>query len=219
MHLVLGKGRAAAFIPEPFTPLYRKQQNQDSLALVNRVKEQLQRALPCLNKEVRQLVRQVLPVLSLLPEKLKRLRANADSGMRIRIHGDLHLGQIQWNPPDFFFVDFEGEPARSLAARREKHSPLRDIAGMVRSFDYADVCFGKGRASRPDLAMPFLEAYWQDIGRSPLLPAQEKSRKALLSGYVLEKALYEISYELSNRPEWLSVPVRGLLKAWLVGTH
>ncbi|MDR2581505.1 MAG: phosphotransferase [Fibromonadaceae bacterium] len=208
MHLTLGKGREAAFVPEPFTSLYRKQQNQNCLNLANHVQKQLQHALPRLSKKNQQLAQQVLSTLPLLPQKIRRLRASTDTGMRTRIHGDLHLGQIQWNSPEFFFMDFEGEPTRSLAFRREKHSPLRDVAGILRSFAYADAHF-KGR--RPDLATPFLEAYWQEMGNSLLLPAKEKSRKALLSSYILEKALYEISYELGSRPAWLHVPILGLL--------
>jgi maltose alpha-D-glucosyltransferase/alpha-amylase len=211
MHIALGKGREAAFVPEPFTPLYRKQQNQNSLSLAKDVQEQLQNALPRLNKKTQQLVSQVLPLLSTLPQKIQRLRVGTDSGMRIRIHGDLHLGQIQWNSPEFFFVDFEGEPARSLTFRREKHSPLRDVAGMLRSFAYADACFG---GERPDLAKVFLEAYWKKMENSPLLPAKEKNREALLSSYVLEKALYEINYELDNRPKWLSVPINFAISAF-----
>lgn len=185
MHIALGKGREAAFVPEPFTTLYKRRQNQSCQKLAKQVQEHL-------------------PDVASLLQKIRRLRASDDTGMRIRIHGDLHLGQIQWNPPDFFFVDFEGEPERSLDFRREKHSPLRDVAGMLRSFAYADAKFG---GKRPDLATPFLEAYWQEMGDSRLLPRSAENRKALLESYVLEKALYEVGYEAANRPDWLWVPL------------
>jgi len=207
MHLALGKGREVAFIPESFTSLYRKQQNKIFLNLAKQVQEQLQRALPGLSNKYQRQIHKVLHIISLLPQKRRRLMASNDVGMRIRIHGDLHLGQIHWNSPDFFFMDFEGEPARSLAFRREKHSPLRDVAGMLRSFAYADAHF---KGQRPNLAKPFLEAYWKEMGDSSLLPAKEENREALLSDYVLEKALYEISYEIGNRPAWLPVAICGL---------
>ena len=211
MHIALGKGRESAFIPEPFTKLYRKRQNQSSQNLAKQVHEQLCRVLPNLSKENQRLANQALPIISSLPQKLRSLRASSDTGMRIRIHGDLHLGQIQWNSPEFFFVDFEGEPERSLDFRREKHSPLRDVAGMLRSFAYADAWFG---GKRPNLATPFLEAYWHEMGDSFLLPRKEESRRDLLESYVLEKALYEIGYEAVNRPDWVWVALISLSKTY-----
>jgi maltose alpha-D-glucosyltransferase/alpha-amylase len=148
-------------------------------------------------------------------------------GQRIRIHGDYHLGQLLRSRSDFVMVDFEGEPARPLEERREKQSPLRDVAGMLRSFSYAArSAMDKYRQRRPDLATTlapwaalwenavstvFLQAYRESISRNgALLPADEAA-EALLVAYVVEKALYELLYELNNRPTWMHIPLNGIL--------
>ena len=141
----------------------------------------------------------------------------ADGRLRTRIHGDLHLGQVLIAGDDVMFIDFEGEPARPLAARRAKDLPLRDVAGMMRSFDYAAAV---AERSRPAGAETW-EA--QAIERSAEFRA--RAVEALLRGYsgeagdplltlfVLEKAAYEVSYEAANRPDWIDVPVCGLARA------
>jgi maltose alpha-D-glucosyltransferase/alpha-amylase len=178
-------------------------------------------------------------------ELLARARniANAEAaGKRIRIHGDYHLGQtLRTEAPsqknstasgDFVILDFEGEPARSLAERRRKQSPLKDVAGMIRSFSYA-AYFGLDQylASLPEspsegdadrltkwarcwehsVTSEFLRSYGDCIAAKPdLLPSKEQAQ-ILLDAYMLEKALYELMYELNNRPKWLRIPFAGIL--------
>ena len=156
------------------------------------------------------------------------------AGKRIRIHGDYHLGQTLRTggdsvPGDFVLLDFEGEPARPLAERRQKQSPLKDVAGMVRSFSYAAhsglnqfVAEGMGDGAAERLAAwaklwehstsgEFLRAYCATIAADPsLLPAPEQAQ-SLFTAYLLEKALYELLYELNNRPTWLRIPIGGIL--------
>jgi maltose alpha-D-glucosyltransferase/alpha-amylase len=150
----------------------------------------------------------------------------AHFGHRIRIHGDYHLGQLLRARTDFLIVDFEGEPARSLEERRRKQSPLRDVAGMLRSFSYAaHSALAHHVQRRPDQATAlepwavlwensvssaFLRGYRETIGTNPVLPSPEDAQ-ILLSTLLLEKAFYELLYELNNRPQWVTIPLVGLL--------
>jgi maltose alpha-D-glucosyltransferase/alpha-amylase len=131
---------------------------------------------------------------------------------------------------DFVIIDFEGEPARPLAERRAKHVPLVDVAGMIRSFHYAASTALDGLGNRPDAAMrrpdleqrmrqwygatadTFLTSYTETAGHAPFLPKRSKDRNMLLDAYLIEKACYELSYELNNRPAWAPIPMKGLLQ-------
>jgi maltose alpha-D-glucosyltransferase/alpha-amylase len=152
---------------------------------------------------------------------------SADSGMRIRIHGDYHLGQLLCTAGDYIILDFEGEPARSLAERRTKQSPLRDVAGMLRSFSYAAYAgldaFVQLNPSAQAALQPwaqawtnavsaeFLTAWRATLAASPRLSPQLPHADSLLHACLLEKALYELLYELNNRPTWLPIPLAGIL--------
>jgi maltose alpha-D-glucosyltransferase/alpha-amylase len=144
-----------------------------------------------------------------------------------RIHGDLHLGQALVSHGDVYFIDFEGEPARSLEERRQKTSPLRDVAGMLRSFDYAAAsAIMAGGAGQNDVALArkrmiierfrqisengFLSAYAAVSEALPADAATLQKRAALLNLFLLQKVAYEIAYEAAHRPSWLAVPLRGL---------
>ena len=146
---------------------------------------------------------------------------------RTRIHGDYHLGQVIVVQDDFYIVDFEGEPIRSLAERRAKTSPAKDVAGMLRSFDYAAWATLHALAGRiPDddghlLALArdwrdaasaaFLRSYGETVAGCPSWPEDGDEARRLLELFMLEKAFYEISYEASNRPDWLAIPIEGVL--------
>jgi len=182
-----------------------------------------------------------------LIERSRGITEIVAAGKRIRIHGDYHLGQtlrVKSSPDgssasggDFVLLDFEGEPARTLAERRRKQSPLKDVAGMLRSFSYAafaglkkhseehpdaagpaaaDRLNGWARAWQNAAAAEFLAAYRETIGAKQnaathdLLPGTDEAQK-LLDAYLLEKALYELLYELNNRPAWLHIPIAGIL--------
>jgi maltose alpha-D-glucosyltransferase / alpha-amylase len=147
--------------------------------------------------------------------------------MKTRFHGDLHLGQILVAGDDFYIIDFEGEPARPFAQRRAKHSPLRDVAGMLRSFDYAawSALFEAGagdvdqikRLEKPgvdwkhEASSAFMQGYRKTIEGCSSCPAAPETFARLLDLFVLEKALYEVRYELANRPSWLRIPVEGIM--------
>jgi maltose alpha-D-glucosyltransferase/alpha-amylase len=154
------------------------------------------------------------------------LAAAGRDALRIRIHGDFHLGQVLVAQGDVYIVDFEGEPARSLAQRREKSSPLRDVAGLLRSIDYAAAFAGsQGPADldetaelrkqrildnfAPSSKEAFLAGY-RDAAQAGGLAAAGEAEQALLQLFIVEKAAYEICYEAANRPAWIPVPLRGL---------
>ena len=148
-------------------------------------------------------------------EQLRLLTHAGSSGRVIRTHGDYHLGQTLWGRNDWVIIDFEGEPARTLVERRRKRSPLRDVAGMLRSFAYAATAAGLTRdADVPDdweerARERFLESYLDTVDAT-LLPAGEAGIERLLAVYELEKAVYELRYELDNRPDWVRIPVAGI---------
>ena len=137
------------------------------------------------------------------------------TGKTIRTHGDYHLGQTLWAGDDWVVLDFEGEPARSLAERRRKRSPLRDVAGMLRSFAYAATAAELLRGTpapegwEEQARVRFLEGYLDTVDQS-LLPPGQAAIDRLLAVFELEKAVYELRYELDNRPEWVGIPVAGI---------
>jgi trehalose synthase-fused probable maltokinase len=135
--------------------------------------------------------------------------------MAIRCHGDLHLGQTLLADRGWSILDFEGEPARPLPERRAKHSPLRDVAGLLRSLAYAPLAARIQRGAEPPAGWEgraresFLDGYLDTVDPA-LLPASRREIDQLLSLYELEKAVYELSYELNNRPDWVEIPVAGI---------
>jgi maltose alpha-D-glucosyltransferase/alpha-amylase len=164
-------------------------------------------------------------------ERFTGLLEGKIDGVRIRTHGDFHLGQMLYTGKDFVILDFEGEPARRLSERRIKRSPLRDVAGMLRSFDYAvhaalselteraAVAPGQrqelerwGRRWYEASAGAFLQAYLETVRGAGLVPESEEDRDLLLEVYLLDKAVYELRYELDNRPAWAGIPARGIVR-------
>ena len=146
----------------------------------------------------------------------------------MRVHGDYHLGQVLWAEGDFYIIDFEGEPARPLDERRRKESPLKDVAGMLRSFSYAAVRAAlraqlDAAGARSRELEPWARAL-AAVGRRGVparLPGNRRARRAdlradrvqrdaLLELFMLDKALYELNYELNNRPDWVRIPLTGL---------
>jgi maltose alpha-D-glucosyltransferase/alpha-amylase len=160
--------------------------------------------------------------------KFAALSAGRTRALRTRVHGDYHLGQVLRAKGDFVLLDFEGEPARSLAERRAKQSPMKDVAGMLRSFSYAAyTALDQSTARRPQdrdvfepwarmweaaVSAEFLASYRETTRGSAIVPADEAAFDALLDVYLLDKALYELVYELNNRPDWVGIPLSGILK-------
>ena len=153
------------------------------------------------------------PLRERLVEKAKRLSQLAPSGKKIRVHGDLHLGQVLRVQGDWVLFDFEGEPARGFNQRREKFTPLKDVAGMLRSLTYAESAVELEGAAAGDRASParkaFLEGYAKATASSDFLPAAE-AFDAVLGAFELERTVYELRYELHSRPDWVPIPVHSL---------
>jgi maltokinase len=151
-------------------------------------------------------------------ESLQLLSHIGAGGKVIRTHGDLHLGQTMLTPDrGWVLLDFEGEPARSLPERRLKRSPLRDVAGMLRSFSYAaaGAAILRGRPAPPDWEGRAREAYLEGYrahADAALLPPGQEAMDKLLAVFELEKAVYELRYELNNRPDWVAIPVAGIVR-------
>ena len=141
------------------------------------------------------------------------------------MHGDFHLGQVLFTGNDFVIIDFEGEPNRSIGDRRYKRSPLRDVAGMLRSFHYASAVALTGGRTRPEdvatlapwahawhrwVGAAFLTAYLARSAGAPYMPTSERDLEILLDFYLVEKCAYELGYEMSMRPDWVAIPLAGL---------
>jgi trehalose synthase-fused probable maltokinase len=159
------------------------------------------------------------PILGRGEDVRERLRARSHvgaTGRVIRHHGDYHLGQVLWADEDWFVIDFEGEPARGLTERRRKRSPLRDVAGMLRSFAYAASASELERGVKPPedwerrARGEFLAGYLDEVDSSIIPSGQAFDR--LLALFELEKAVYELRYELDNRPDWVRIPVAGIVR-------
>ncbi len=228
MHLALATDTTDAdFAPEPFTTLYQRSIYQSIRGSARRMTILLQRNAASLAEEHRS---DVLDLIAAEPQIIKRLariyRARI-AATRTRVHGDYHLGQVLNTGKDFVIIDFEGEPSRSLSDRKLKRSPLRDVAGMIRSFHYAaqTALTESGTLRAGDVATmavwadlwtrvisrEFLDAYLETTRGASFIPADAHDLEVLLEAYLFEKAIYEVGYELNNRPSWVGVPVRGLL--------
>jgi len=154
-----------------------------------------------------------------LKEKITDLEEQ--SPYKIRIHGDFHLGQVLWTGSDYFIIDFEGEPNRSIDKRKMLWPALKDVAGMLRSFHYAAYSFFSpmDNPSKRILAAfwyskiveKYLDSYRKRVGSAPILPSTEQSFFALLDFFLIEKAVYEVGYELGSRPSWVPIPLLALL--------
>src|SRR6266480_4133825 len=208
MHTTLGSDPSdSAFAPE--------EPSVESLALLTAtVDEEIARVFLSLPEDDERLA----PILGRgeeVREQLRLLTHAGSSGRVIRTHGDYHLGQTLWRGSDWILLDFEGEPARTLVERRRKRSPLRDVAGMLRSFAYAATAAELTRdADVPEdweerARARFLESYLETVDAT-LLPPGEAAIERLLAVFELEKAVYELRYELDNRPDWVGIPVAGI---------
>jgi maltose alpha-D-glucosyltransferase/alpha-amylase len=219
----------AAFGQEPLTADDVRTMSRSMLAHAEAQLDQLASSLELMDERRRELARRVLSRRDNLVRQLGDAERVRDGGGRIRCHGDYHLGQVLVTESDVMILDFEGEPARPLAARRAKCSPLRDVAGMLRSFSYAALTgLGAATATRHDdleRLAPWAEAWETWVGAACLraylaatkgaafLPARAADVEALLQLFMFDKTLYELGYELNNRPDWVHIPLTGLLKA------
>ena len=232
LHLALAsRSSDPAFAPEPFTELYRRSLYQSMRNLTNQNFDLLRQRLPGLSQDDRASAQKVLDRRGEALGKFQQLTTRPLVASRIRCHGDYHLGQVLYTGGNFIIIDFEGEPARAITERRLKRCPLRDVAGMVRSFHYATSAAISGQAPiviRPEdaavldgwarfwyswVSAAFLSAYLAAAGQSEFLPRDPAQLQTLLDIYLLEKAVYEVGYELNNRPDWVRVPLQGILQS------
>src|SRR5512133_206319 len=209
MHTVLAS--------DPTDPAFAPEEPSDeSLALLTAtIDEEIERLFLELPE-----IEAVAPIAGHAAEVRDRLQLLSHVGARgrlIRTHGDLHLGQTMLGDDGWIVLDFEGEPARPLLERRRKRSPLRDVAGMLRSFAYA-ASASELQRDRPApegweerARESFLAGYLEAVDPA-LMPPGEAPTRTMLSIFELEKAVYELRYELNNRPDWVSIPVAGIVR-------
>ena len=238
LHMALASDRDDPnFAPEPFSVLYQRSLYQSMHNLTAQTWQLLRRRLAHLPEGIRPLASTALALEPELRQRFRSITARKMTALRIRCHGDYHLGQVLYTGKDFIIIDFEGEPARSLSERRIKRSPFRDVAGMLRSFHYAaytalfEQTSGGGggilsllRAEELPALEPwalfwyrwvgvaFLKAYAEVAEGAPFVPTTRDELGTLLNVYLLEKAVYELGYELNNRPEWVHLPLKGILQ-------
>ncbi len=214
MHLSLAADAADGdFTAEAFTAEYRDSLCQSMGKATRRMMQLLEQQLDVPNDEAAGLLLREQEIL----RRHTALMEHPINAKRIRIHGDYHLGQVLDTGGDFIIIDFEGEPGRPLNERRIKHSPLRDVAGMLRSFDYAAHTALAQRTERAEawvegVSGAFMSAYLATAKGASFLPANDQELRMLLEVCLLEKAVYEVCYELNNRPDWVAIPLRGITR-------
>jgi maltose alpha-D-glucosyltransferase/alpha-amylase len=228
LHVALASDvKDPAFSPEPFTALYRRSLYQSLRTMADQSLSLLEKRLQGLPQEVRPDAEKVVKLESAMYDRLRQIVDKKMSGMRIRCHGDFHLGQVLFTGKDFVVIDFEGEPARPITERRLKRSPLRDVAGMLRSFNYAALSKLRDNSMRPEdavqlrpwtrfwdfwVSVTYLKGYFEATANATFMPKSQDEINLMLSVYMLEKAIYELAYELNNRPAWVDVPIAGILQ-------
>jgi maltose alpha-D-glucosyltransferase / alpha-amylase len=213
------------FAPEPISVDDARSWTETLLQRAGRAFDDLARRRPELSEDDRQLVDALLSYREALPARLRELLPETVDAMKIRHHGDFHLGQMLIVKDDVSIIDFEGEPRRSLEDRRRKAPAARDVAGLIRSIDYsATAALERALKSAPDehgklaralegwrehSAAAFMAAYRSSLSDARLWPQSPEAADRLLDFFLLEKAFYEIEYELAHRPDWLRVPLAG----------
>jgi maltose alpha-D-glucosyltransferase/alpha-amylase len=231
--------RDPAFVPENSTPLYQRSLYQSMRNVQQRAMLQLLRQLQSLPEDVQQEAHAVLVSADQMLRRFQSLVSRRTSGKRIRCHGNLSLGELLFTGKDFVIVDFEGEPGRSLGERRVKRSALSDVATMIRSFHHAaaGTLLGDGhrRGRTPGMIRPedislleqwaatwyawiattFTAAYREHSDNANYLPAAADEFDQLLTDFLLERALRELSQALHERPAWAPIALRAVLQ--LVG--
>jgi maltose alpha-D-glucosyltransferase/alpha-amylase len=227
LHIALASGSTYPdFAPEPFSLLYQRSIYQSMRSLTRRSMQLLSANREKLPAEAKEEASRALASETKILDVYRKILGKKINAMRIRFHGDYHLGQVLFTGKDFVIIDFEGEPARSLSERRLKRSPVRDVAGMIRSFHYAVYsALLKYTGGGPDdsaglqawaevwyhyVSGTFLSSYMNTVRDAGFVPEDRDEFALLLQCFLLEKAVYELGYELNNRPEWVLIPLRGI---------
>jgi maltose alpha-D-glucosyltransferase / alpha-amylase len=216
-----------AFAPERITQQDQRSIYQSMSGLAMRSTDLLRSQLNKLPQDVRDEARQVLELEPRIASILRLFLGRRLTTTRIRVHGDYHLGQVLYTGHDFVIVDFEGEPTRTLYERRLKRLALRDVAGMLRSFDYASHAALRsgqiaadalprlrlwGRFWATYVSTAFLKSYLSTAAKASFVPQTPDDLDLQLTTMLLEKALYELRYELNMRPDWVHIPLRGIME-------
>jgi maltose alpha-D-glucosyltransferase/alpha-amylase len=227
MHLALASNQTLpAFKPEEYSLHYQRSLFAGLQSLVRKTFHNQSANLQNLSPLVRAEAEAVLEMKNDILDALKRIYKKKIDVVKIRIHGDYHLGQVLFTGKDFIITDFEGEPARGYSERRLKRSPLRDVAGMIRSFHYAAYggLFLNDQIRKEDIVKLtpyaeqwyhymsgfFMKAYLETVQGSAFIPKDKEDMDILMTTFLLEKAIYEVNYEINNRPDWLIIPLRGI---------
>jgi maltose alpha-D-glucosyltransferase/alpha-amylase len=227
LHLALSADRSTReFAPEDFSRLYQRSMYQSMRSLFRRVMSTVKKVRKTVSEDVSADIDRLLEQEEAILSHFARITASRIHAKKIRIHGDYHLGQVLFTGRDFVIIDLEGEPARSLGERRLKYGAFRDVAGMIRSFHYA--IYGKYleyAGVRPEDAEwlsrwidpwftyvtgVFLDGYMHTVNGVDFVPEDPDELRVMLEVFILEKAVYEIGYEINNRPDWLKIPVNGI---------
>lgn len=227
MHIALAsEDSLPEFKPEEYSLHYQRSLYAGFQSLVRATFNSQAKNLRKLSDEARKEAEHVLGMKDEILAILKGIYKSKIDVIKIRIHGDYHLGQVLFTGKDFVITDFEGEPARSFSERRLKRSPLRDVAGMIRSFHYAAYAslFHDNQIRKEDIPVlvPFVEqwyhyisgffmkSYLETVSGHAFIPKNKKDLETLMTTFLLEKAIYELNYELNNRPDWVIIPLRGI---------
>jgi maltose alpha-D-glucosyltransferase/alpha-amylase len=228
MHFALaGEEMDSTFAPEPFTSSYQRSIYQTMRGSLRRTMSLLQHRVAELEGEPRRLALEAIAGEPEILSRVANLLRRRIVCSKIRTHGDLHLGQVLSTGKDFIFIDFEGEPTRSLSERKMKRCALRDVAGMMRSFHYAahTALSMQQQTVRPEdvpllepwadlwaswISSAYLQCYLETADGALFIPAKREDTELLLDAFLLEKAVYEVAYELNNRPNWITIPLRGI---------
>ncbi len=226
MHLALASSDKSAFKPEAFSKLYQRALYQSLRSNALRELQSIERSSGKLAAEERALLQDILNRRPEILDQFGRVSRDKMNASKIRIHGDYHLGQVLYTGKDFIIIDFEGEPSRAPSERRLKYSALRDVAGMVRSFHYAvyNGLFHHAmvRPEDKDYLIKWVEPWYQyvsgiyiteylnTVAGAQFIPDERDHIIILLKAFLLDKAIYELGYELNNRPDWVIIPLNGI---------
>lgn len=226
MHSALATGKSPAFKPEPMDHDYCHMFFDHLEQLVNKRMKLVRTNLDKVNPSLRQELSNFLHQRDTILNYFRPFKDLETQSKRIRIHGDFHLGQVLYTGEDFIILDFEGEPESTISARKVKHSALKDIAGMLRSFHYAlysTLLFNekyRDLSQRIDPAWPgliyrvicglYMHGYRDSVSNPEVLPDNPATFRQLLNIHLLEKAVYELGYELNGRPDWVVIPLKGI---------
>jgi maltose alpha-D-glucosyltransferase/alpha-amylase len=227
LHLALSSDDSdPSFAPENFSLLYQRSVYQSMRSKTRKVFQQFGKILRKLPDNIREEAKIIYESEKAIIKYYENILKKKIPVTKSRIHGDYHLGQVLYTGKDFIIIDFEGEPARPLSERKLKRSPLVDVAGMIRSFHYAvHAEYFNHVALRPEdaeelvpwldlwfrcVSRTFLDAYITTAGNAGFVPGSSRDLEILVQVFILEKAVYELGYELNNRPDWLVIPFRGI---------